>query len=364
MLDGIIREVVDRYVADLRKELVVCNIKGEKLEAILAETETHLREAMEAAKPQSLKEMQKVLDEFGPAARMAEKLAAEYVRETSKRRYLWPAGIVVLYVAVFLSHVFDGTYRPFTSVSVSTLVIVAFGVSLFFAGFWARKPLVGQFAATAGALSLCFIAWFVATSYPFRYGPADSSEWYQTVQRGEVDKEVAFINGLIAHEGEVARREKLGKEVFSTANRAHAVPAAFIFRGRYWLPEGIQEITVGLPEEKVSVYCSTESWKEAVQAWNGKQPGHAENEADWNIAMAGVQTRRLQDGIDNLRWMQTQPLAVQIAADARVMTLPLLMLSGMALVITNGGWVAWLLVRAAGRAVRRKLYGSRPLVAR
>ncbi len=100
----------------------------------------------------------------------------------------------------------------------------------------------------------------------------------------------------------------------------------------------------------------TASWPQAVTAWNTPNSrGYVEeSDADRLLRQTPEQIGYLQSGMASLRYFRNQPLAVQLAAYFPTVAIRALALCGMAALLTNAGWLLWLIWRELGR-VRRKV---------
>ena len=96
MLESLGQYLIDNYMANLRKELVVSGLCGANLAQVLAESHTHLIEAMETANPQNGLEAERVIREFGSSKLLAKRLSKEYRRKSAQRFLVWPPVVVMI----------------------------------------------------------------------------------------------------------------------------------------------------------------------------------------------------------------------------------------------------------------------------
>jgi len=375
MLDTLDQHLIKNYLSALRRELAVRGVKTERIDEIVAETQIHLEEAMAAAAPQTEHEVRAVFLQFGDAAALARRLAAEYDRISARRRYLWPAAFVVVahaalhgpFLGIRLFEAPKGSYaqgglwigsvRVLPVMWIGTIFLLASAAVLFGMGCRARKPLLGQFAAVIAGLIVVQTAWYAAASYPVAYGLHRQPEFYQMVPRDDVARQLVVMQKGIGAERRVGQRLELGQKVFSAANATHAVPAELMYHGRYWLPEGVREATIGVNPVEINPYLLVSTWEAAVAGWTEHNYG-SEGQADSLIRTTPENVEFAQYSFDYLNWIRKQPLSVQLIPDFRTAVIYSVVPCALAIFATNAGWLAWLLVRALGRLRRRIAYRS------
>jgi len=364
MLETLDQHFIQRYAADLRRELLVQGFNDTRVDEIVGESTAHLEEAMAAAGPQSADEARQVIRQFGSASVLATRLSAEELRPAMRGRFLWP--MVFLPPALYLSmnplpqaRIFHG------SLYIGTLYLLISAAILFVMGLRARRPLFGQFAALAVGMIVCQVAWYGATSYPVAYGPAGHPEWYEAVPRSGYDREISAMNSGIARERDIIGQISRGQRVFSGAAASKSVPAAFSFQGQYWLPEGVREVGLGIGQENISKGLLTSSWSTAVGAYNGSFGGRTgvtalmwEGDAARLLRQIPEEIAQEQRSMDYLKWIRTQPLSVQLLADYRMVQLRTVVFVALGALCTNAGWFVWVLFRMLARLRRRIFYGA------
>lgn len=362
------RPEIRSYIWRLRRELTLQGLSRKRVDEIATETEAHLVEMVADAQPQSLDAYLRLEEKFGPEETMAKAIATEYDRAASSRKFLWPAAFMIpaiglMWVPTPLSH-WTGTYQ-FWSHICWTLIVVGFIVL----GFLARKPSVGQFAALAVGWIVVGTAWAAATSYPVaEYNSAASTEtpWFVPVNRAKTGEYLALLNKDISYEVEVGQLMKVGKEVFVAGTTSPQVPDSLSYNGCYLLPEGVREVIHGVSPAKLHPSLLTPSWNKAVETWNGRKMyvlgtgGNQEpmDEATVIMTRSPLEAARWQRSIGYLNWIRRQPLSVQLPLDFRMVATLALPSAGIACMLTNLGWLFWLLYRSGKRAYLRRNLGG------
>lgn len=376
MLETVDHFLIKTYISELRRELHIRGLNQKRIEEVISETQVHLDESMAAAEPQSEEGVRAVLVQFGDAASLAKRLAAEYDGISSRRKYLLPSAFLVVAFFLFRSpfmfaRLFEappgtsernglwiGNHQLLPVIWIGTVFLLVCAVILFGMGYRARKPLIGQFAAVAGGLVLAQTIWFGATSYPVAFGMNRKPEYFQPVRRASFDATLARYRANVEAEREVGKRVMLGKQVFTLANLGRTAPPELRARGSYLLPEGVREVTIGIDPAEIHPSLLAPTWKAAVAGWTESRFGPQGTEADWLINMSPREVEYAQYSVDYLLWVHDQPLPVQLALDFRMVAFPTIFTIGVAMLATNGGWIVWLLMRAVGRARRRISYRS------
>jgi hypothetical protein len=353
--------LVERFLTGLRQELDVEGVPSEKRSQIVEEARNHLAEAIEVSKPVNDDQVRKVIQEFGSQRKLARSLAAEYRHADSKRLFLWPAALAVAALAAL--YLIKTEYRLWLFgdlVWMGSIYLGVVAIALFALGARARKPLFGQFVALALGLVAAQTSWYAITSYPVAHGEPGKPQWYEPVGRSEVARSVVQFRQSIAEEKEIARRLAVGELVFSGKTRRQA-PDFLRYGQSYLLPEGIREMTLGIPPAKLHSSLMTPSWKDAVSEWNKIRYFGNMKETDWIISQVPKDVARSQYSIDFLGWIQRQPLSVQLADDLRMVMPTALNASALAAIATNLGWMFGFLARQVGRLLRRTRYGPNRL---
>lgn len=381
MLESLDSYLVRRYLAELRKELVVGGIHGDRLGQVLAEAQVHLEESMAVAAPQSEQDVIRVIHQFGAAKAMARNLAAEVDRAASMRWHLWPAGFLVVAFAIFVSDVLNftlfrgksGTWDPSgiviaghrffpSGLWIGTVFLVACAAVFFALGYRARRLLFAQFAFAAVGLIAVQTVWYSATSYPVAYGMHRRAEWYRPVPRSQANQLLASLRTDITRHFEIQRLVELGQTVFTASGSPARVPAGLMANGNYLLPEGVREVTIGIKPEEMHPSLLTSSWKDAVTKWTERRYGPNGTEADTIIARTPDETEYTQFSIDSLNWIRRQPLGTQIWTNVRMVATYTFALCAMAMLFNWGGWAFFNVVRFVRRVIRRSRYGRNELL--
>ncbi len=363
------RSEISSYIWRLRRELTIQGLSKKRVDEIATETEAHLVEMVADAQPQNLDAYRRIEEKFGPEGAMARSIAIEYDRAASSRKFLWPAAFMIVAALLMsapgpLSH-WTGTYQ-FWSHICWTLTVVGF-IAL---GFLARRPSLGQFAIIALGWILIGTTWVAATSYPvaeFNSAASTETPWFVPVNRAKTGEYLALLNKDISYELEVGQLMNLGKEVFAASNTNPQVPGSLSYNGRYLLPEGVREVIHGVQPARLNPSLLTPSWDKAVEAWNGPKMyvmGVGANqqrmdEATVIMTLSPLEAARWERSIDYLNWIRRQPLSVQLPLDFRMVWLLALVAVSTACMVTNLGWLLWLLYRTGKRAyLRRSLRGG------
>jgi hypothetical protein len=378
MLETLDNYLVKRYVADLKRELQIQGLNEKRLTEVLTEAQAHIEDAMEAAQPQSVEEIERVLAQFGDAKSMAKSLTSEYARQSSARPYIWPAAFFVVALFLFRNfpwnfslfrhgphslgpnglHIFGKTFFP-AGIWGGSLFLLASAITLVVLGFRARRPALGQFIVAGIALILVSTGWYAATSYPAAYfqGYNHDEKWLYPIKRGEFDQTVAQMNARIDDFHHLAKDLRSGQQSFAAANSPGEIPAQFKFGSLYLSPEAIREHNLGIAYQEMWPGIMTSSWKDATIAWSNRpQPGRPESEASEIFSRIPAEVTLLHKQIAYLQWVHIQPLSVLIWDDYRMGVQDILPVTLMAAVTSAIGWVAWITVLAIGRAVRRNRY--------
>ncbi len=359
--------IIRDYLLQLRKELVVLGLSEERVNEVLAETEAHFAEMAADIEATSEFNFQTMVGEFGPADTMAKNIAKEYERSDSTRRFLWPAlftgamfGLMRLGAPWWLSPWIpqDLAYKGFLALCVIGFVVL---------GFLARKPSAGQFVVLGAILVVGGTALTAITSFPVGvYSGSDNGKgpsWYQSASRSNPDSFLKQEESDIAKAKLIVERMKVGKSVFVAKNEGQKVPDYLAYNGRYWKPEGLRELSLGIPPGRLGPSLSASTWAEAVQDWNGLEPSQAYNMADWNIKMAPNTIYGDRRTIASFYSSQSRPFMNQLRLDFQVEAAPALFACGCAFLITNGGWLLWLVVQALKCASRRMRYTNTSIAA-
>ncbi|HTQ10924.1 MAG TPA: hypothetical protein VMI31_12685 [Fimbriimonadaceae bacterium] len=363
--------LVDEYLSDLSRELTVRGVEKSRRESVLAETREHLAESVGAVAPETAQEVRAVLRQFGDPKRMARQLAATYEQAGSKRRFLWPTLFFlpayclfmsgILWFRLFASKLGTGDPDGFviaghrflaSGINVATLFLLLCAAIFAWFGYRARRPLFGQFVASASLLTVVSLAWYAATCCPVGV----PGSWYEPVSKGQIDRHIAQLRSDIVREGELVAQFQQGEKVFTRAGSPSAVPARLAPGGRFLTPEGLREITIGVPLGELNPSLRLDDWGEAVKAWTDTPYGSGISAAKSEIALSGrdVDFDRLQ--IAQAQWIRNQPLSTQVALDFHIAGIRIFALTGMAMGMTWIGWVLWLAVRTARRISRKLLY--------
>jgi hypothetical protein len=326
---------------------------------------------VEDAQPKSLIAYRQIEAKFGPERTMAKTIAAEYDRSASSRKRLWPLAFSILAIGLMWAPTplsqWAGSYQ-FWSHIFWTLTTAGFIVL----GFLARKPSLGQFAALAAGWIVVGTAWAATTCYPVvdspREGGRQSNDAIVLVGRSETGEFVAQLNKNISNDFEAVERMKEGKETFAPGAK-QSVPSFLTYNGQYLVPEGLREVTMGIPPAKLHTSLLTPSWDKAVKAWNGpkmyvfgqgKNVSERMDEATVEIKRSPLEAARWQRSIDYLNWIRRQPLSVQLPLDFQMVSLIAVGAVGIACLLTNLGWLFWLLYRSGRRAYLRRSLGGGP----
>ena len=96
MPESLSQYLVDKYIAALRRELVVRGISGERMQQVSTESEAHLTEAIEAIGPESGVDIEQVIHQFGSPTTLADQLSKQDLQASATHRYLWPAAVVAV----------------------------------------------------------------------------------------------------------------------------------------------------------------------------------------------------------------------------------------------------------------------------
>ncbi|HLK13899.1 MAG TPA: hypothetical protein VKT78_03755 [Fimbriimonadaceae bacterium] len=343
--------LVERYLRELRRELDVRGVEAKHSEEILAEAAAHLQEALEAAKPDSAQQMEAVIARFGAAATLAKRTAAEESRRGRRRWFLWPALLSPLMIWIF-QHPLPQSRLFHNAMYAGTFYLLLSGVVLCILGFRARRALLGQFAVLCAGLAIGQWAWLTATSIPIRHVSARGVVWYDSLKIADRDAEVARTHRRVEGLNLLASDIERGERIFSTTSAPASVPPLYKNGAKYWLPEGLREVKLGIPVAEIIPELSTPDWREARIAWTGANPGSAAD-ADRLLLQIPGDIDYHGEYLHALEAYPTKPLGAR-AAECWRMAAPLaVVFSIMAAVATNSGWLLWLVWRGFGRLRRR-----------
>lgn len=349
---------VDRYTKQLHRELYAEGLSQELTDDTLREAQAHLEDAMEGADPQTAAEAEAVVTAFGSPSRMAKRLGAEQLRLSVRGRFLWP--MIAAPIGMYLSMNPVPQARLFGGmIYCGTLYILLTAIVLFVLGLRARRPMLGQFAGLVAGLIVAQLAWYGATSYPTAYQIAGGDTFYSSVKRGDYVKQLASLNGGIDRAQEAARRIELGRQVFNGPEALALVPSELTYQGKYWFPEGIRELGLGISPSEINPLLLTSSWREAVGAYNGDGSKYGWPDHPWD-GDAARQLKWIPQEISSTRgeigyltWISSQPIGTQLVEDLKMVASRTLFMGAFALVCSNVGWLTWLLFRQLGKVGRR-----------
>jgi hypothetical protein len=350
--------LLSHFYAKLRQELTVEGVPADRLTAIVQEVRSHLEEAIEVEDAVNADQIRKVLQDFGNERSLARSLAAEYRHGASKRIFLWPAVTTIALLAVFFLIANSRIWLFGRQIWIGTLFLIASAVALAIIGYVARRPSVGQFAALAAALVISCTLGFAVTSYPVNHSSDGHSGWYSPTFRWSVSQDIDSTHRFMSAHQEVSRRISIGKQVFADSN-PRPVPDFLQCRAGYLLPEGVRESALGYPVKGLYSLLATPSFEVAVEQWNRRIDfaDGPKTEADFILSGMPKDIAALQRSIDDLAWIQKQPLTVQIARDFSMVWPGCLAVCLSAFLATNVGWAVWMLVWTAGRQIRRRSNG-------
>ena len=348
MLESLGQYLIDNYMANLRKELVVSGLCGANLAQVLAESHTHLIEAMETANPQNGLEAERVIREFGSSKLLAKRLSKEYRRKSAQRFLVWPP-VVVMITMILMRCPLMNYIGHFATIS-----MIAGGVALFLLGVRARRLVIIEFVALALGLTVFETIWYTATSYPVIHTSLRNMSYYEPVGRNQVKEETAFWTKRIAQSQEIIRQVGVGRQVFTARNTSQIVPAYLMYQGKYWLPEGVREVGIGVEPKDISPSLLVGTWKNAVSGWTQSSIGGSAS----NAATVGSEDiEYCRQSIHNLSLIQSKPLLFRAKETAWMVAPIAFSFSALAFIETNAGWVIWLLFESTFRVIRRKTYG-------
>jgi hypothetical protein len=367
MHDAATNPIIRQYLSELRRELVIQGLSSQRTEEVVRETEAHFNDMAADVHAAEDRDYRSMVLQFGSAEAMAKSISAEYARSESARKFLWPSLFVVVLMVILKTEMIwrvipadqNLVWRGFLALAIGGFIVL---------GFLARKPSVGQFVALCAVLTAGGTAWSLISSYPVAIytaapGAPKTPSWFEPASRWNPSDFIERMNEQISTSELVGKRMVEGKTFFVSQNEGLAPPNYLSYVGEYWKPEGVRELTLGVDPERLGPSLRASSWSEAVQAWNGLEPSQAENLAD--DAIKGVPNDIENDrlSIAYLRWIQTQPLSVQLKLDFGRTWPSMVTACCCGLVITNLGWLAWLLYRFVQRTRRRLSYGGGPIPA-
>ena len=345
--------LIRQFLNELGRELEVEGLELKKRAAILAEAQNHLFEAFEAASPADENAAQLVISQFGTARSMGRSLAREDARARSRRRYLWPA--LVAGIAIALGPVLTSWRVGLFGREIwfGTLYLFCCSVLLFILGYRARRPLLGQFLALGAVMLLVRTCWFMATCYPIA-----NTNYTQFVDRNGVAQHVADMGKMIGQEHLLVSELQFGRQFFSNPVERPA-PSFLRSRDGYKLADGVRETAYGLRERTGSILTAS-TWADAVKEWNRRPydmtnegiPGRKTSAEVW-ILRAPQRIADLQNNLNGLYRSMREPWRVRLRWTLQLDAPGLILMIATALISTNMGWLLWLLLAPLGRQIRR-----------
>ena len=359
MPESLSEHLVSEYLATLRRELFVRGVSEERAQQVVAECEAHLCEATEATDSASAADINREIARFGSPISLANQISKQELPAASSRSHIGPLAIVpvsLLYGAYGMTMMYKILGH---SANVFTPFYLAAALALFIMGFRARRPILRQFGTLAVVLIAIQTMWLGIATYPATYQETKIGPWIASVGRFQVQEQMSDWRELISKEQEVVEAIKRGKEVFSSTNTARSVPEAFMFKGKYWMPEGVRESILFKPDDPDIVpQLRVSTWDEAVTAWSTKPYGP---DANAIIEYAPHTIALYENCIRNLTWIQDQSIFIRFGLSFRKVAGPDVILCGLALIFTNLGSVAWCFSRWLGRTHRRRSYKPQAL---
>jgi hypothetical protein len=348
MVERVDSYLIDGYVAELRKELVVYGLDEAVGSETLNETRQHLQEAVEQAEPERADDVKALLKQFGSPRAMAKALARESMARR-KGRFLWPCvGLLALQLPfhMILPRV------PGTTIWMGSAILATALAFMTVCGFLARRALFGQFLAFCLGLVAFWTTWYSATSYPMDMSL--SAGYMYPVARVEYSKRMAEMGARRERDLQVPKLMEAGAAAFK-AGKPALIPATFRYKDRYWLPEGVFEVfDYQLDPEWRSTLLTTDSFEKAKAGWVAKRY-ETETEPEWISKLARQSAGTMQESMNYLAWIKDQPLSVQIPLHLKMTAARAIPLCLISLMFTNLGWGLWLVGRWMGRVRRRAM---------
>ncbi|HEY3782713.1 MAG TPA: hypothetical protein VGL56_16645 [Fimbriimonadaceae bacterium] len=342
MSEVLVDYLVSQYANDLQKELYVRGVPAEKTKAVLGESEAHLRDMFEERKPETAESYKNLMGQFGSAKSLAKEIAKERERSAASRKFWWPA-LVTFILAEILLH--RGKPGP-GSIAYSVATVI-FGIgALLVLGFVARKPSVGQFGALLVLMILGGSAYAGFTGYPIGNLTASGvvGPPYMILNLQEVPGFVKRSQDVIAKRQLIINQIGVGGDFYASGKAETLVPSFLKANGGYLSPDAMGRLEVGgVPSPMDTVSNFEDAKKTWTDGFTAKRVADQLNdEMNWS-----------KSSLRYLTWVRNQTFGTQVRMDVLALTLVNVTYCFQALLLTNVGWLIWLLVRFLVRSVRR-----------
>ncbi|HEY3782712.1 MAG TPA: hypothetical protein VGL56_16640 [Fimbriimonadaceae bacterium] len=345
MSDVFAKKVISGYSKELEKELYIRGVPAEKSKAVLNETEAHLCEMFEETKLANPETYGQLLKQFGAAKKLAKGIAAEIERSRASRPFLWPSAISLVALLV-VSERWAGLW----SLLFLYLLLIA-------AGFISRKPTIGQFAALGLVTTALLGPWIGLFNFPVgQYSNSGSPVPYkQYVSGKELPKFLNDVMTQISEETLIIDETTQGTDYFKKILGEGRLPSFIQFQGSYLTPSGVKTVHESGSDSLLPGQLKP-SLTDVMDVWNnGRSARLVKLDEQQKIS-------RRRDMLASIELIKSQPVTrLRIGL---VLALPMsLELSGLALCLTNLGFLLWALLRDLKRLWRRIKYWLRPLSA-
>lgn len=341
---------IEGFLNGLERELRIEGMAEDSVPLILEEMRSHLHDAMEEEPDLTESRARLLLQEFGGARKLARSLAAECERAKGRRAYPWPALIVGLVALTF------------GLVPIGNLVIVGsnywFGdgilwsvlAALLALGYRARRPLFGQFVGLAAIWIPAVTLFYLFTSVPEVYEGFENPKFQGTVLRSEIASELRFQQHRVDQEDTTIAELRQGAAYYR--HPAGPPPSFLVYNGRFVLPDGLRQLN-GVTGPGIQKGDTVSNFSEAARRWTVINYVGNRTEAEGLADMLLQDSTEFHAAIDGLRAKAQTSVVTQIAPDLVLVTRQCLPCCFVTCILTNLGWLCWLIVRKVKRALRR-----------
>jgi hypothetical protein len=299
MFEPAVQSELDGYLATLEQELLVQGFSAKGAETLVEEARAHLEEALECAEARTASTARQVLVEFGSAKRFAT-THAQAMRRPSKSAVLWPCLVLLLLMALHNAPLTNHLWHY------ATISLIGGSALIFWFALTARKPIFTGLIACACGFLVVQTAWNTTFATPDQF----IDGWTTTVPNSSVAQYEASLKKSLDRLSIGLEQIDLGSQVFTQANRGKPVPAALMYQGAYWSPEGIRELDLGLAPNELSPQLRIRTWDDAVSQWSATERFGAAAEAKRVLIS---DDSNIGSGLANLAWVKQQSLLVRCA---------------------------------------------------
>jgi hypothetical protein len=345
--------LIQVFLGSLQRELEIEAVSQERTALILEESKDHLWASMELASPSNEREAREVIQGFGDARRMARELGKTYRTTQSRRVYLWPSVASGLF-GIFMALVPLGQVRVLGANHwLGFFVIPPVVIGLAVLGFKARRPLLGQFATLAAfsvAAATCY--WAAIGGVPVVYRGFDSPRFGGVCPPAQIRTNRAWFLNQISPDEKLLDALTKGVAFYRNPSKDH-VPGFLMTGDRYLRAVQLERIVSG-SETKAQEYRNAyPDLQGAAADWHAITFAGERTQAEAIIERTATHLAEVHAALAALDGAQQEPLWKRVPAFVQVSTPVALTLSLIALLITNAGWLAWLVVGELTRWARR-----------